>query len=46
MISAGADEARFLKYMKAASVDDIAFRDYRKAVSALEEKMSKEKAAQ
>ncbi len=43
MISAGADKERFLKYMKAATIEDIAFRDYRKAVSSLEQKASKEK---
>jgi hypothetical protein len=43
MISAGADEPRFLKYMHAPSVEEIAFRDYRKAISALDEKIAKGK---
>jgi len=43
VISAGADEMRFLKFMKATTIDDIAFRDYRKAVSVLEKKINKER---
>jgi hypothetical protein len=45
MISAGADEAGFLKFMHASSVDEIAYRDYRKAVSALEGKIAKKEKA-
>ena len=35
---------RFLKYMKAESVEKILFKDYRKATSFLEEKLAKKKA--
>lgn len=45
--ASGADEARFLKYMKVSTVPEIAFRDYRKAIHSLEEKIlsaAKEKA--
>jgi hypothetical protein len=41
IISSGADEAKFLQFMHATSVDDIAYRDYRKATGALEGKIAK-----
>lgn len=40
----GADTAGFLKYMKTDCVENILFKDYRKATSALEEKIAKSKA--
>lgn len=36
----GADTARFLKYMSVQTVEDIRFKDYQKAISMLEEKLS------
>jgi len=41
----GADTKAFLKYMNAESVESILFKDYRRATSALEEKIAKAKKA-
>jgi len=37
-------EMRFLKFMKVAAIEEITARQYRKAISALEEQIAKEKA--
>ncbi len=43
LISAGRTEAQFLRYMRAETIETIAYKDYPKAESALKERISKEK---
>jgi hypothetical protein len=39
----GSDQTKFLKYLKAPTIEEIPYRSYPKAMSALEEKRAKEK---